>query len=63
MIKLGKRDERSILTYLPSLYRAIQITAEIKISETKCNTALQNSILYIILSPYVNHQSHNSTNS
>ncbi|KAL4098803.1 hypothetical protein QTP88_023338 [Uroleucon formosanum] len=55
MIELGEHDGQ----YLDICrhYRAIQVTPEICSDETKCNAALQNAILYLILAPYDNHQS------
>lgn len=55
MIELGEHDGQ----YLDICrhYRAIQVTPEINSDETKCNAALQNAILYLILAPYDNHQS------
>lgn len=55
MIELGVHDGQ----YLDICrhYRAIQATPEISADEMKCNTALQNAILYLILAPYDNHQS------
>ncbi|XP_001945478.1 26S proteasome non-ATPase regulatory subunit 12 [Acyrthosiphon pisum] len=55
MIELGEHDGQ----YLDICrhYRAIQVTPEIISDETKCNAALQNAILYLILAPFDNHQS------
>jgi len=55
MIELGEHDGQ----YLDICrhYRAIQVTPEISADETKCNAALQNAILFLILAPYDNHQS------
>ncbi|XP_050539669.1 26S proteasome non-ATPase regulatory subunit 12 [Daktulosphaira vitifoliae] len=55
MIELGEHDGQ----YLDICrhYRAIQATPEIEADATKRNAALQNSILYLILAPYDNHQS------
>jgi len=55
MIELGEHD--GLYLDICRHYRAIQVTPEISADETKCNAALQNAILYLILAPYDNHQS------
>lgn len=55
MIELGEHD--GLYLDICRHYKAIQATPEIEADETKCNAALQNAILYLILAPYDNHQS------
>jgi len=55
MIELGEHD--GLYLDICRHYRAIQVTPEINTDETKCNAALQNAILYLILAPYDNQQS------